>query len=92
MSRALCIYRIRVQGVASDALRAAFDDVEVSDVPGQTLLCTGPVDTATFYGLVRRIESLGLVLGDVVVTDSTDDGSDDAARGDRRGEGGTRHG
>ena len=56
------IYELRIRGVASGLVRAAFDDVEVSDGSGQTVLRTGPVDSATLYGLISRIESLGLVL------------------------------
>ncbi len=62
-------YRIRIRGVAGDPLRAAFDDVDVSTEAGSTLLRTELVDTATLYGLIRRIESFGLVLMNVEAID-----------------------
>ena len=43
-------------------MRAEFDDVELWEVPGATWLRTGGADTAALYGLIRRIEALGLVL------------------------------
>ena len=43
-------------------MRAEFDDVELWEVPGATWLRTGGADTAALYGLIRRIETLGLVL------------------------------
>jgi hypothetical protein len=36
--------------------------VELWDVPGATWLRTSGADTATLYGLINRIEALGLVL------------------------------
>lgn len=70
MTSAYHSYRIRLRGVASDILRAAFDDVQVSQRAGQTVLTTGPLDAAALYGLISRIESLGLVLMDVEVIDA----------------------
>lgn len=55
-------YEIKFRGVASDLVRAEFDDVELWDVPGATWLRTSGADTATLYGLIKRIEALGLVL------------------------------
>ena len=56
------VYEIKIRGVASDLVRAEFDDVELWVVPGATWLRTGEADTAALYGLIRRIEALGLVL------------------------------
>ena len=56
------IYEIKIRGVASDLVRAEFDDVELWDAPGATWLRTGEADTAALYGLIKRIETLGLVL------------------------------
>ena len=55
-------YEIKIRGVASDLVRAEFDDVELWKAPGATWLRTGGADTAALYGLIRRIETLGLVL------------------------------
>jgi len=54
------VYEIKIRGVASDLVRAEFDDVEVWEAPGVTWLRTGEADTAALYGLIRRIEALGL--------------------------------
>jgi len=55
-------YELKIRGVASDLVRAEFDDVELWEVPGATWLRTGRADTAALYGLINRIEALGLVL------------------------------
>jgi hypothetical protein len=64
-------YEIKFRGVASDLVRAEFDDVELWEAPGATCLRTGGADTATLYGLIRRIEALGLIL---LKVDAVDDG------------------
>jgi hypothetical protein len=58
----LHVYQLRIRGVPSDLLRVAFDDVAMTELSGQTLIRTGWVDAAAFYGLIDRIESMGLVL------------------------------
>ena len=56
------VYELKIRGVASDLVRAEFDDVELWDAAGATWLRTGETDTAALYGLIKRIESLGLIL------------------------------
>jgi len=56
------VYELKIRGVASDLVRAEFDDVELWEAPGATWLRTGGIDMAALYGLIRRIEALGLVL------------------------------
>ena len=56
------VYELKIRGVASDLVRAEFDDVELWDARGATWLRTGQADTAALYGLIKRIEMLGLVL------------------------------
>jgi hypothetical protein len=56
------VYELKIRGVASDLVRAEFDDVELWEAPGATWLRTGGADTASLYGLIKRIETLGLVL------------------------------
>ena len=56
------VYELKIRGVASDLVRAEFDDVELWDAAGATWLRTGGTDTAALYGLIKRIESLGLIL------------------------------
>jgi len=69
-------YEIKIRGVASDLIRAEFDDVELWEARGATWLRTGGADTAALYGLINRIEALGLVLLEV---DAVDDESNHLA-------------
>ncbi len=62
MTKSPRVYELKIRGVASDVVRAEFDDVELWEVPGATCLRTGEADIATLYGLIKRIETLGLVL------------------------------
>lgn len=55
-------YDITVAGVASDLIRSEFDDVEVTVADHCTRLRTPAVDRAWMFGLISRIENLGLVL------------------------------
>ena len=55
-------------------MRAEFDDVELWEVAGATWLRTGGADTAALYGLIRRIEMLGLVLLKVDAADAGESG------------------
>jgi hypothetical protein len=52
--------------------------VDLWEVSGATCLRTGKADPATLYGLIKRIEALGLVLLEVNVVDV--DESDDPAQ------------
>ncbi len=67
-------YEIKIRGVASDVVRAEFDDVELWEASGATWLRTGAADTAALYGLINRIETLGLVL---LKVDEVDAGESD---------------
>jgi hypothetical protein len=58
-------YVITVRGVAGPAVRAAFDDVEVSAVGDTTVLRSAGADQAALHGLFRRIRDLGLDVVDV---------------------------
>ncbi len=64
------VYELKIRGVASDLVRAEFDDVELWEGPGVTCLRTGGADTAALYGLISRIEALGLVLLEVAPVDA----------------------
>jgi hypothetical protein len=55
-------------------VRAEFDDVQLWETTGATWLRTGRADTAALYGLIRRIETLGLVL---LKVDAVDAGESD---------------
>ena len=55
-------YEIRVRGRLSDSLVAAFEGMRASVEPVETVL-HGPVqDQAALYGLLDRIQALGLEL------------------------------
>jgi hypothetical protein len=58
-------YVIRIRGRLSDSLLAVFEGLIASVEPGETVL-RGPVrDQAELYGLLDRIQSLGLELIEV---------------------------
>ena len=58
-------YVITVSGVAGAWVRAAFDDVAMSSAGDTTVLRRAGTDQAALYGLLRRIQDLGLELLDV---------------------------
>jgi len=58
-------YVITVRGVAGPWVRAAFDDVAMSSAGDTTVLRRAGADQAALYGLLRRIQDLGLELLDV---------------------------
>jgi hypothetical protein len=59
------VYRLTIRGAMSDVLRAEFDDVELELSDGQTHVQAVLPDSAALYGLIGRIEALGLVLLDL---------------------------
>jgi hypothetical protein len=56
------IYEITIRGAASKLVQVEFDDVQLRINHGCTHLRTGVVDQTVLFGLIRRIEDLGLVL------------------------------
>ena len=54
------MYEITFTGEAGSALRAEFDDCEVTVGPGMTTLRAELPDQAALSGLVQRITGLGL--------------------------------
>jgi hypothetical protein len=58
-------YEIRIKGRLSDSVLAAFEGLTATVQPVETVL-SGPVqDQAALYGLLDRIQSLGLELVEV---------------------------
>jgi hypothetical protein len=58
-------YEIRIRGQLTGSLLAAFEEMEATLEPVETVL-HGPVqDQAALYGLLDRIQSLGLELVEV---------------------------
>ena len=65
MPREGASYEIRVKGRLSDSLVAAFEGMRASVEPVETVL-HGPIqDQAALYGLLDRIQELGLELVEV---------------------------
>jgi hypothetical protein len=62
-------YRITVAGRLSDTLIAAFDGLSASPSAAGTVLCGDIADQAALFGVLERIESLGLELLAVCRTD-----------------------
>ena len=58
-------YEITVRGRLSDTLAGAFDGLTPKSAPAKTVLCGEIVDQAALFGVLERIESLGLELLDM---------------------------
>jgi hypothetical protein len=58
-------YVISVRGVAGHAVRAFFDDVQLSVVGDTTVMRRAETDQAALHGLFHRIGNLGLEVIDV---------------------------
>ena len=56
------VYEITIRGAASELVQLEFEDVQLRVVGELTYLRTGLVDQTILFGLIRRIEDLGLVL------------------------------
>jgi len=58
-------YEIRIRGRLSPTLRAAFDGLELAEIPLQTALYGVVADQAALRGLLDQIQSYGLELVEV---------------------------
>jgi hypothetical protein len=58
-------YEIRIRGRISESLREAFGDLVVSVNPAETVVCGPDLDQAALYGVLERIQALGLELVEV---------------------------
>jgi hypothetical protein len=58
-------YEIRVRGHLGDTLLAAFPDLQAEAQGGETVLAGKLPDQAALYGVLDRIETLGLELLEV---------------------------
>ena len=61
--------QFRVRGQLSKTLLAAFPELRVQDLGSQTLLAGQLPDQAALFGVLDRIEALGLELLEVLRTD-----------------------
>jgi hypothetical protein len=59
------LYVISIRGRVGSSLLTAFGPMEVSTVPGRTVLRGSLEDQAALYGVLARIQSLGLELEEV---------------------------
>jgi hypothetical protein len=58
-------YEIRIKGRLTDSMLAAFEGLTATVEPGETVLQGQVLDQAALYGLLERIQSLGLELVEV---------------------------
>jgi hypothetical protein len=58
-------YEIRVAGSLGDTILAAFPELDAETERGQTILTGKLPDRSALYGIVARLESLGLELVDL---------------------------
>jgi len=58
-------YEIRVKGRLSDSVAAAFEGMRASVEPVETVIHGPVLDQAALYGLLDRIQALGLELVEV---------------------------
>ena len=59
------VYQLTVHGEMSEVIQAEFADFELQVSQGETHLQADLPDSAALYGLIGRIEALGLVLLDL---------------------------
>jgi hypothetical protein len=58
-------YEIRIRGRITKSCQAAFDDLAVTVSPVETVLRGPAIDQAALYGILERIQALGLELVEV---------------------------
>ena len=58
-------YEIRIKGRLSDSALAAFEGLTASVEPVETVPCGPVADQSSLYGLLDRIQSLGLELVEI---------------------------
>jgi hypothetical protein len=59
------VYQLTIHGEMSEVIQAEFADFELQVSHGETHLHADLPDSAALYGLIGRIETLGLVLVDL---------------------------
>ncbi|MCF3119116.1 MULTISPECIES: hypothetical protein [Streptomyces] len=58
-------FEIRVRGKFGDAFRSAFGEMTIQLRPAETVLLGSGLDQAALYGILDRIQALGLELLEV---------------------------
>ncbi|GAA3961800.1 hypothetical protein GCM10023085_50320 [Actinomadura viridis] len=61
----MTFYEIRIRGRISETIRKAFADLTVTVNPVETVVCGADLDQAALYGVLERIQDLGLELVEV---------------------------
>ena len=55
-------YEFRVDGVLSDEARAGFADMQITELPRQTLIDGEVLDESHLHGVIAQLDALGLKL------------------------------
>ncbi|QEU93312.1 hypothetical protein [Streptomyces kanamyceticus] len=58
-------FEIRVRGTLGEGLRSAFDELTVTLRPAETVMYGAGIDQTALYGILDRIQALGLELLEV---------------------------
>lgn len=58
-------FEIRVRGTLGEGLRSAFTELTVTLRPAETVMYGGGIDQSALYGILDRIQALGLELLEV---------------------------
>lgn len=58
-------YEIRIKGRISDAFQHAFEELNVQVNPAETVVWSPDLDQGALYGVLERIQALGLELVEV---------------------------
>ena len=53
-------YELRIKGRLSSDIREDFDDFELNEAPVETVMLGDVVDDAHLYGVLARLQALGL--------------------------------
>jgi hypothetical protein len=66
-------YKVTIKGVVGVLVQAQFPDVTSWTFDDNTHLLTPGLDQAALYGLIARIESMGLILLGIYPADESED-------------------
>jgi hypothetical protein len=55
-------YEFRIDGIMSDDARAAFADMQITELPRQTLVYGEVLDESHLHGVIAQLDALGLNL------------------------------
>jgi hypothetical protein len=58
-------YEIRIKGRITKSFQAAFDDLAITMNPVETVIRGNAIDQAALYGILERIQTLGLELVEI---------------------------